>query len=773
MIRIFLVQALVCFLLFSAHAQSTYCDTIVSTLAGSTDGYTDGTGTAAKFSYPSGVAVDGNGTVYVADINNHRIRKITMEGLVTTLAGSTVGYSDGTGAAAKFCLPNDIAVDGNGNVYVADTYNHRIRKITPEGVVSTLAGSTAGYADGTGIVAKFFNPFGIGVDGNGNVFVADTYNHRIRKITSEGVVSTLAGSTDGYADGTGALAKFSNPFGIAVDGSGNFYVADTYNNRIRKITPQGEVSTLAGSTSGYVNGTGTAAKFYSPTGVAVDGNGNVYVADTYNHRIRKITPQGEVSSLAGSGQGYTNGTGIAAKFYFPYDVAVNAISNVYVADYNNHRVRKIEQLTISLTTGTITNPSTCNGTDGRITFNTDLAEGTYTLAFKKGDTDTTASVEVTDGVFVLSALGQGVYSGFHIFNSGCTAIADVIPLSDPEPPELSVDAFLHPSHCGYANGEITFITNLPDSESETRYVVQYLKNGNPAEGEIYVNAGRFKLTGLLAGIYSGFTISQQVCVTELPDEITLNDPIPPVLSEVSEVSPTVCGASDGSLTFSTNLPDGLYPVNYLKAGTYFTKEGNVEAGLLTLDNLSAGAYVRITITNLGCSYVLPYSLALNHPSSPALSLTSKINLTACNVYNGSLVFSTEAANGNYTLSFDKDGMYVTRAVNVNGGTFLVDNLGSGVYMGFALTGGGCTSALGGLDELVCPCGPDMILSSPNDDYLAGSHSKKALKETGKISASNKLSGTSRTLYEAASIELNPGFSVGKGITFTAQPGGCN
>ena len=313
----------------------------VRTLAGSSKSFADGTGAAAKFNNPSGVAVDASGNVYVADLDNNKIRKITPEGAVSTLAGSIKGYGDGPGADAKFQYPNGIAVDASGNVYVADTFNHRIRKITPEGVVSTLAGSSYGFADGTGAAAKFDNPVGVAVDASGYVYVADMDNNRIRKITPEGVVSTLAGSSLGFANGTGTAAKFFHPRDVAVDNSGNVYVADTYNGRIRKITPEGVVSTLAGSSLGFANGTGAAAKFDGPTGLAVDASGNVYVADYFNDRIRKITPEGVVSTLAGSRQGFADGTGAAAQFNYPRGVAVDASGNVYAADSNNHRIRKI------------------------------------------------------------------------------------------------------------------------------------------------------------------------------------------------------------------------------------------------------------------------------------------------------------------------------------------------------------------------------------------------------------------------------------------------
>ena len=320
----------------------TNAQVTVTTLAGSTQGFSDGTGSAAKFYYPQGVATDAAGNVYVADANNNKIRKITPAGEVSTLAGSTQGYTDGSGDTAQFHAPISVATDAADNLYVGDVHNNIIRKITPTGEVSTLAGSTAGFADGTG-AAQFDQPWGVSTDTAGNVYVADANNNKIRKITPEGVVSTLAGSIQGYADGNGAAAKFFLPRGVATDTAGNVYVADTSISKIRKISSAGVVSTLAGSTQGFADGTGAAAQFNQPFGLTTDAAGNVYVADTFNNKIRKITPAGEVSTLAGSTAGFANGTEATAKFDFPASVATDAAGNVYVADTHNNKIRKITQ----------------------------------------------------------------------------------------------------------------------------------------------------------------------------------------------------------------------------------------------------------------------------------------------------------------------------------------------------------------------------------------------------------------------------------------------
>ena len=314
-------------------------------------GNADGPGADANFRYPSGVATDSAGNVYVADTSNNAIRKITSAGVVSTLAGKAGpwGSADGAGAEARFASPKSVATDELGNVYVADQYNFTVRKITPAGEVSTLAGTarSAGSADGTGAEARFFDPRGVATDIAGNVYVADAYNSTIRKITPAGAVSTLAGTAEsrGSADGVGADARFSSPIGIATDIVGNVYVADAVNCTIRKISPAGAVSTLAGAAGngGSSDGIGAGARFDHPASVATDSAGNVYVADTQNKTIRKITAEGVVGTLAGQARlsGSTNGTGAQARFADPEGVATDRLGNVYVADTWNHLIRRI------------------------------------------------------------------------------------------------------------------------------------------------------------------------------------------------------------------------------------------------------------------------------------------------------------------------------------------------------------------------------------------------------------------------------------------------
>lgn len=324
----------------------------VTTLAGSSAGSADGTGTSATFNRPWGVAVDASGNVYVADELNHKIRKITTAGVVTTFAGSTSGYQDGNGTSAKFNSPNGLAFDSFGNLFVVDCYNHRIRKITPSGDVTTFAGSVQGAFNGNGTVARFNFPQGIAIDSSNNLFIVDGSNNIIRKITPSGDVTTFAGTAgvQAYVDGTGSDARFGIVKAIGINRTNNdMFVTDGH--RIRKITSAGVVTTYSGSTNGLVNGTLTASKYFWPEGIVVTTSGDVYVGDSTNCVIRKLSASGTVTTLCGNSNGIVgsaDGTGNAASFYSPKGLCFDSSgNNLYVADSNNHRIRKIDMSALS------------------------------------------------------------------------------------------------------------------------------------------------------------------------------------------------------------------------------------------------------------------------------------------------------------------------------------------------------------------------------------------------------------------------------------------
>ncbi|MET4139237.1 hypothetical protein [Pedobacter sp. UYP1] len=328
---------------------------------GTGGGYSDGTGKLTAFSYMAGIAMDATGNLYVNDQNNFRIRKITSAGVVTTFAGSGVnGYTDGTGTAAQFSYLEGMIIDASGNLYVSDYGNSVIRKITPSGVVSTYAGTGhAGMMDGPVATAQFSNPAGLTIDKTGNLYVGDSGNFAVRKISAGGIVSTYAGvpGTPNYYpsrfNGRASDLTFGpNINGLALDAAGNLYVSDRYSNFIQKITPEGDAVTWAGDgttqSSGifpYRDGFRLTAEFNSQTYMSIDAVGNLYIADQANNRIRKITPDGNVSTLAGNDKaGEVDGRVPDAQLRAPIAVTTNADGSiVYFTEYN--RICRIDNIT--------------------------------------------------------------------------------------------------------------------------------------------------------------------------------------------------------------------------------------------------------------------------------------------------------------------------------------------------------------------------------------------------------------------------------------------
>ncbi|KAF0178004.1 MAG: NHL repeat-containing protein [Limisphaerales bacterium] len=326
----------------------------VRTLAGlpETPGSTDGTNTTARFNDPAGIAIAADGTIFVADNQNHAIRRIGTNGVVTTLAGlpGTPGSADGTGSTARFDSPTSLALGPDGALFVSDTGNHTIRRINTDGTVTTFAGfaGMADYTNGPTTTTNCFSlPLGLAVASDGTVFVADSGNHVIRTITSNGIASILAGNprTFGFADGTGTNAFFNSPVGLALAPDGSLFVSDANNFTLRRVTADGVVTTLAGAAGqdGSADGPAASARFGKPAELALAPNGTLYIADAAHHAIRRLTPDGRVSTIAGlvGADGAADGANGLARFFNPYGLAIAACGHLVVADTYNQTVREL------------------------------------------------------------------------------------------------------------------------------------------------------------------------------------------------------------------------------------------------------------------------------------------------------------------------------------------------------------------------------------------------------------------------------------------------
>ena len=320
----------------------------VTTYAGTgSAGAVDGTKQQASFNDPTQIAIDGQGFFYIVDKQNNAIRRMSPQGVITTLAGTGMsGFSNTTGAIT-FNFPNGVAVNSGGNyIYIADQDNQAIRQLADQSIASTLAGDgNPGFVNASDTAARFNNPTGLALDSAGNLYVADNGNNVIRKVSIKGNVTTLAGSgVRGSADGMGTAATFNQPEALCVDPFGNVYVADQGNNKIRKITPQGLVTTLAGNgTAGLQDGKFIASEFNQPGGIAIDKNGNLFIGDTGNNVIREINPaSGMVTTYAGTGQvGSNNGTLTASTFSAPQGLVVDPYGRIFVVDTGNDLIRLI------------------------------------------------------------------------------------------------------------------------------------------------------------------------------------------------------------------------------------------------------------------------------------------------------------------------------------------------------------------------------------------------------------------------------------------------
>jgi sugar lactone lactonase YvrE len=318
-----------------------------SYFTGGTQGYADGPAKSVRFAAPYNILYD-QGFLYLADLGNSMVRKIEADGTVSTIVGQvSSGFKDGKGTQGLLRFPIGIDIGPDGVIYVADSYNHAIRKIATDGTLSTISGSPdqSGYADGTVANAKFRTPYGVRIDKTGVLWVCDSENALIRKIAADGKVTTFAGSTQGFANGKLLDAKFYYPAYLIFDEAGNIFVADKHNHCIRKISSDGMVTTFAGKpeTKGWADGVATEAMFDQPSNIQIDKLGNLYVTDLYNQCIRLIYPDGFVTTIAGKASeiGYVEGKGDQARFYYPQGSTLDRDGNLYVTDSYNNRIRKL------------------------------------------------------------------------------------------------------------------------------------------------------------------------------------------------------------------------------------------------------------------------------------------------------------------------------------------------------------------------------------------------------------------------------------------------
>ncbi|MGI9119569.1 MAG: right-handed parallel beta-helix repeat-containing protein [Acidimicrobiales bacterium] len=536
---------------------STVAGTGCCGLFGDTERADGGPATQAKLSAPQGVAVDAAGNLYIADTADNRIRKVDTSGIITTFAGGgspADGLGDGLPATqASLALPFDVAVDAEGNVYIADAADYRIRKVDPSGIITTVAGDgTAGFSGdgGPATAAQLSNPVGLDVDVEGNLYIVDQSNSRVRRVDADtGIITTVAGGgapADGVGDGLVATeAQLNSPSDVAVDAQGNLYIADQGNNRVRRVDADtGIITTVAGDGTAGFSGDGgpaTAAQLAFPSGVAIDHSGNLYISDTVNNRVRKVDPAGTITTFAGtgdcSGQLGDGGPATKGEVCQPARLAVDAAGNLFIADNQYHRIRVVGVL--SVVKSDTPDPVPAGGAL------------TYTVSVLNFSAVTAKSVTVTDtlppGVTFVSARARGTCtqaSGTVTCTVGDVAPGTVVSL------QIKVTA---PAEDTVISNTATIQADHPD---------QVVVDDTSTE-ETIVGAARLGLTKVPSGdpVPVNAKLSYLLTVSNgLPTTATgvvLTDQLPPELSFVS-ARPSQGSCSQAAGTVTCQLGDIAY-----------------------------------------------------------------------------------------------------------------------------------------------------------------------------------------------------------------------
>lgn len=616
----------------------------VFSVAGQTgiSGSSNGTGAAASFNGPHGVACDGFGNIYIADRNNNKIRKVSAAGAVTTLAGSgNIGATDGTGASATFFEPWGIACDGSGNVYVADTKNYKIRKITPAGVVTTIAGTGAsGTTNGPALAAEFAFPTGIAVAPGGIIYVAEFMTHTIRKIES-GNVATLAGTSflSGDVDGTGALARFDHPHSLAIAKDGSILVSDVFNNKIKKVSASGNVNTFAGNgIAGFANGVSTSSQFDFPLSIAVDSTGGIYVGDVNNNIIRKIA-SGTVSTFAGTQgtSGYLDGPALQAQFNSPSGLAFNFSDNaIWIGDEGNELIRKTTLTTVStqILTLSANNPTYnyCLNDTVKITAS---PTGLQSYIFKDG---TTVIATNTTGILKTTTLALGTHAITCTATGGggsqyATASATTVTVNGaPAPATVTPPG---PVTACYGNS-----TSLTASSGSA-----YLwSNGQTTQSIQVTSSGSYSVT-----VYNNGSCTQHssnVQVSMLPQVIATISP---------SASQTICNGDSVLLTASAGA-SYLWSNGKTTQSIYVKVQGNYAVTVSNAQSCSAtSSPVSVTINPIPTATITPGgNILLPQGQSQILSA------------NTATTYQWSTGGNTQTISVNTAGAYWVRIKNMNG-----------------------------------------------------------------------------------------------------------
>ena len=518
----------------------------ITTVAGNgTAGFSGdgGQATNAQINKPNGVNLDASGNIYIADQDNFRIRKVASDGTITTVGGNgEPGYSGdgGSATAAQLVFPEDAALDGSGNLYIADNFNHRIRKVSPGGIITTIAGNgTPGFSGdgGPAASAQLFHPQGVAVDAAGNIYICDRLNNRVRKIALDGTIATIAGNGVGGFSGDGGPAtdaQLQQPRDIVFGTSGNIYISDRFNHRIRKIDSSGIITTVAGNGTAGFSGDGgpaTDAQMNIPSGLALDGLGNLYIADFSNHVIRKVALDGTITTVVGTGSAGFDGDGgpaTNARLWSPIDVAFDASGNLYVADWQNSRVRKIDSAGIITTVAG----------DGTFGFSGDGGPATSAHLWKP----TGLAFDGPGNLFIADSENKRV-----------RMVAPAIS----NPPSVSLTS---PAAGSVFQAPVAFIVLTADASDSNGTIAKVeFFNGTTKIGMdtsapysvnwLNVQAGAYNLTAIATDNDGEVTVSSPVSITVVDPNAT-----PPTVSLTSPIGGTVF-QSPASITLTADASD--------------------------------------------------------------------------------------------------------------------------------------------------------------------------------------------------------------------------